>query len=142
MYMTVRVIESGTKGHVGRFVRHYLEMVVAMGLGMGLLHPIWMLATGGSAEGGVLHSTELMLLVMGTSMALPMATLMRYRRHGWPATLRMSAVMYVGLALPLPALWIGVLGSDGVMVVGHVLMLALMLVEMLRHSEEYAGRHH
>ena len=101
-----------------------------------------MLATAGSAEGGVLHSTELMLLVMGTSMALPMAALMRYRRHGWPATLRMSAVMYLGLALPLPALWVGALGAGGVMVVGHVLMLALMLVEMLRHGEEYAGRHH
>ena len=99
-----------------------------------------MLATAGSAEGGVLHSTELMMLVMGTSWA--MAALMRYRRHGWPATLRMSAVMYLGLALPLPALWIGALGAGGVMVVGHVLMLALMLVEMLRHGEEYAGRHH
>ena len=142
MNMTVRVVEDVPEFHVGRFVRHYLEMVVAMGLGMGLLHPVWMLATAGSAEGGVLHSTELMLLVMGTSMALPMAALMRYRRHGWPATLRMSAVMYLGLALPLPALWVGALGAGGVMVVGHVLMLALMLVEMLRHGEEYAGRHH
>jgi hypothetical protein len=117
-------------------------MVLVMALGMGLLHPVWMLATAGAAEDAPLRSTEVMLLVMATSMALPMAAWMRHRKHTWAATTRMSALMYVGLALPLPLLWAGVTTRDGVMVVGHVLMLVLMLVEMLARREDYVGHHH
>jgi len=139
--MTVRITETTHIPRVGTFVRHYVEMVVAMALGMGLLHPVWMLATHGAAEDSRLRSTEVMLVVMATSMALPMAAWMRYRKHGWAATARMSAVMYVGLPLPLPLLWAGMTSPEGVMVAGHLLMLALMLVEMVAHREEYAGHH-
>ncbi len=139
--MTVRIAETTHSQGIGTLVRHYVEMVVAMGLGMGLLHPVWMVVTDGAAEDGVVRSTEVTLLVMATAMAVPMAAWMRYRKHAWGATLRMSALMYLGLALPLPLLWAGATSADGVMVAGHVLMLALMAVEMLAHREEYAAHH-
>jgi hypothetical protein len=139
--MTVRIAETTHVPHVTTFVRHYVEMVVAMALGMGLLHPVWMLATHGAADDAAVRSTEVMVLVMATSMALPMAAWMWHHKHGWAAVARMSALMYLGLALPMPLLWADLTSRGGVLAAGHVLMLVLMLAEMLAHGEEYAGHH-
>ena len=126
---------------IRRFALHYVEMVVAMLVGMMLLWPVWMLATGGAGDGSVLRSVEVESLVMATTMAAPMAGWMRFRGHGWAPTLEMSAAMYVGFLLTFPLLWAGTLGADGVMLVGHVGMFLLMLVAMLWRWEEYAGCH-
>ena len=128
---------------VRRFVLHYLEMLLAMGIGMLLLYPLWMLLTQNADPASVLRSTEVRSLAMATTMALPMAGWMRVRGHHWPLALEMSAAMYAGFVILFPALWIGALDADDVLTYGHLLMLAFMLVAMLRRREEYAGhRHH
>lgn len=128
---------------VRRFALHYVEMVVAMLVGMMVLYPVWMLATTGADPSGALRSTEVESLVMATTMAVPMAAWMRFRGHRWAPALEMSAAMYAGFVLVFPFHWAGVAGDTDVMMVGHVLMFALMLVAMLLRWEEYAGhRHH
>ena len=123
---------------VGRFVRHYLEMVAAMLLGMMALYPLWLLATSGVDESGLLTSVEVESLVMATTMAVPMAAWMRFRGHAWAPTLEMSAAMYAGFVAMFPLHWAGAVGEHGVMMVGHVAMFVLMLAAMVWRREEYA----
>jgi len=121
---------------------HYVQMVVVMLVGMMLLWPLWMLATAGADDGTAVRAVEAESLAMATMMALPMAAWMRFRGHGWTSTLEMSTAMYVGFLATFPFLWAGELDADGVMMVGHVSMLALMLVAMVRRREEYADGCH
>jgi uncharacterized membrane protein YfcA len=124
-----------------RFARHYIEMVIAMAVGMVLLHPLWMLASRGAAPTGVLRAAEIESLVMATTMAIGMVAWMRYRRHAWRHILEMSAAMYAGFVVLFPALWLQLLAPDDVLSYGHVLMLIFMLVIMLWRREVYVAAH-
>lgn len=126
---------------IRRFALHYGEMVLAMLVGMMVLWPAWVLVSSGAGMSAALRSVEVETLVMATTMALPMAAWMRFRGHAWGPTLEMSAAMYAGFVVALPAYWAGGLGFHGVMMVGHVAMFSLMLVAMLWRWEEYAGCH-
>ena len=125
----------------GYFVRHYLEMVVAMLVGMIALGPMWSLAGDALGFSAVLHLPEPMVLVMATNMSIAMCAWMRYRGHGWAATLEMAAAMYLPFLLLFPPLWLGSLSADGLMLWGHVLMLPAMAAAMLWRLGEYTGHH-
>lgn len=125
----------------GHFVRHYLEMVVAMVVGMIALGPLWSLAGGALGWSAFLDLPEPMVLVMATNMSIAMCAWMRYRAHGWPATLEMAAAMYLPFVVLFPPLWLGVLSTDGLMLWGHVLMLPAMAGAMLWRLDEYTGHH-
>ncbi len=125
------------------FVRHYVEMVVAMFLGMAILGiPAgWALdALGTSMHELHTDAPALMLLAMATTMTVPMVGWMRYRGHGWRPNAEMAASMFIptfGVMALLPA-GIGVMTLMGV---EHVLMLAAMLVAMLLRVGEYTHHH-
>ena len=110
-----------------RFAGHYLEMVVAMVVGMALLAPVWRLAWPGLAD-----SPGLETITMAFDMTVAMGGWMRLRRHPWPHITRMCVAMNLGFVLVLPAYWAGLLTADAMMGLGHGLMLVLMLVAMLR----------
>jgi hypothetical protein len=116
----------------GRFARHYIEMLVAMAVGMAVL-------------GAVLRAfvtfdqPELSALVMATNMSIGMAVWMHYKGHSWRSILEMSAAMYIPYVLLLPPLWFGVLPEHGLHVGGHLLMLPAMAIAMLLRLEEYIG---
>jgi hypothetical protein len=110
-----------------RFALHYLEMVVAMMVGMFALAPLWHLAWPGLMDLPTAH-----VLVMATDMSIGMAVWMRIRKHGWPGIAWMCAAMYVAFAVVLPPYWAGFIDAGTMETAGHVLMLPLMLVVMLR----------
>jgi hypothetical protein len=115
-------------------VRHYVEMVLAMTVGMVVLGAVR------DAIGWTVPFAEhpwTSFLLMATDMAIGMVVWMRLRRHGWPGTLEMSAAMYVPAVL-LPLVWTGLLGSMTFMVVAHVLMFLAMGAVLLRRRHEYA----
>ena len=123
-----------------RFLRHYLEMVAAMLVGMVVL--------GGAVRGvlalaGLAYPTrypELVALEMAVDMSVGMVVWMRYRGHGWAATLEMvAAAMFAPLAVLLPLLWLGAVDGDAVLVLEHVAMLPLMFLVMLRRRAEYGA---
>lgn len=116
------------------FVVHYLQMLVAMFVGMGVLMPLTMPLGDGAG-------VEVNALLMATSMTIGMAAWMAWRRHSWPGIVEMGAAMYLAFVVLFPLLWLGLLSSGGVMLVGHVLMLPAMAVAMLRRREEYLGPH-
>jgi hypothetical protein len=115
-------------------VRHYVEMVLAMTVGMVVLGAVR--DTLGWTVPFAEHPGTSFLL-MATDMAIGMIVWMRIRRHGWPGTLEMSAAMYVPAVL-LPLVWTGLLGAMTFMVVAHVVMFLAMGAVLLRRRNEYA----
>jgi hypothetical protein len=125
-----------------RFLRHYLEMVAAMLVGMVVL---------GAAVRGVLalagltfpaQVPELAALEMAFDMSVGMVAWMRLRGHGWASTLEMAGAMLAPAVALLPLLWLGVISGDALLVVQHLAMLPLMYLVMLRRRGEYGGAAH
>ncbi len=125
-----------------RLLRHYLETVAAMLVGMMVL---------GTALRGVLalaglrypsQYPELAALEMAVTMSVGMVAWMRHRAHGWASALEMAGAMFAPLAVLFPLLWVGVIADDSLVVLEHLAMLPLMLLVMWRRRAEYGGSSH
>ena len=115
-------------------VRHYVEMVLAMLVGMfalGALRALLGLAVPFEQRPGAWY------VLMAFDMSLGMAAWMRYRGHGWAGTLEMCAAMFVPAVL-LPLVWADLMGEMAFMMTAHVVMPVAMLVVLLRRRHEYA----
>ncbi|TDD66828.1 hypothetical protein E1262_21095 [Jiangella aurantiaca] len=126
-----------------RFAGHYVEMVVAMLAGMFVLGGALRAAL---AAGGVAYSIdrypEVVLVEMGLTMTVSMAAWMRVRRHGWAATVEMSAAMLVPALIATALVLLNVISAGTAMIVEHVAMFPLMLAVMLRRRDEYLTHTH
>jgi len=125
-----------------RFLRHYLEMVAAMLVGMVLL---------GAAVRAVLvlvglqfpaQYPELAALEMAFDMSVGMVAWMRHRGHRWTSTLEMAGAMFAPAAALFPLLWLDVIAGDSLLVLEHLAMFPLMYLVMLRRHAEYGGSSH
>jgi hypothetical protein len=125
-----------------RFVRHYIEMVAAMFLGMLVLGAPVLVALGAAGVSSAeLHNDlpAVMLLGMGVTMTVPMLGWMRYRGHGWQPSAEMAASMMVPTFGVTALLWAGLLTDIGaLMTIEHLVMLPSMLAVMLFRREEYS----
>ncbi|MEJ3749134.1 hypothetical protein WEI85_38460 [Actinomycetes bacterium KLBMP 9797] len=119
-----------------RFAAHYVEMVVAMLVGMMALDPVWSFAAPGLTDGPAAHA-----MVMATNMTLGMALWMAIRRHSWPRIAEMSAAMVLPFVALLVPYGLGAISGDTLMAAGHVLMLPLMLAAMLWRRADYTSSH-
>jgi hypothetical protein len=126
---------------VWQFVRHYLEMVVAMVLGMAVLGPLESALLQPMGWQSIRAVPELNALVMATNMTVAMVAWMRYRRHSWAGIGLMAAAMYLPFVVLFPPLWLGVLSAGDMLAVGHMLMLPAMAGAMLLRADEYTGHH-
>jgi hypothetical protein len=129
-----------------RFVRHYVEMVVAMFLGMVVLGAPAMLALGAAGVSSAeleADAPALMLLGMGVTMTVPMVGWMRCRGHGWGPSNEMAASMLIPTAGVIALLGARLVEDIGTLLaIEHAVMLPAMLVAMLLRREEYAGHMH
>jgi len=116
------------------FLRHYLEMVAAMFVGMLVLGPVWT-----ALFPGLSASPAAAAMVMATDMALGMAAWMGARGHGRKAVVEMCVAMYAPFVVLLVPYALGVIDGGALMIGGHVLMFPAMALAMLRHRHEYAG---
>jgi hypothetical protein len=136
-----RGVSSATR----HFIRHYLEMVAAMFLGMIVLGvpADWALRAVGSSTAELTDDAPaLMLLGMAVTMTLPMVAWMRYRGHGWRANAEMAASMVLPTLAAIGALTADVMADVGtLLVVEHVTMLLGMLAAMLLRLDEYTHHH-
>ena len=118
-----------TRPRTGRrwlgFAGHYLEMLVAMGVGMVALAPVWDGLWPGHAD-------------RPDTAALAMAAWMAVRRHTRRGIALMSAAMVVPFAVLAVPYWAGIMPGSWLLPLGHVLMLPLMAVALLLPS----GHHH
>ena len=120
-----------TRGKFKTFAWHYLQMLIAMVVGMMALTPVWNAAFGRLGWSAVLDRADVLSLTMATSMALAMGLWMRFRRHSWISVAYMSAAMYVAFVVFFPFHWAGWMSGDAVLFAGHLLMLPLMAVDMV-----------
>jgi len=127
---------GGRRG-IGPFLRHFVEMFVAMMVGMPLfgmpLRSLQGVLLGPSSVG----IPELRALGMAAAMTVAMVIWMRFRRHSSRATTEMAAAMVVPTVALFPLLWAGIISSGMLVGLGHVLMLPGMLAVMLYRRSEY-----
>ncbi|HLU56007.1 MAG TPA: hypothetical protein VKZ81_11145 [Pseudonocardia sp.] len=112
-----------------RFVAHYVEMVVAMVVGMVALGPLW------PADWVVRPDVHAM--AMALNMTIAMGLWMSVRGHSWARTAEMCAAMVVPFAVLLVPYWLGAISATTVMVAAHVIMFPLMLVVMIWRRCDY-----
>jgi hypothetical protein len=136
------VVSGSERGkRLKRFLRHVIEMTVAMMLGMAVLGMTFRaihLAVFGTGFDAAWHEhTELAVFAM--TFTLPMVALMRYRGHGWERCGEMAAAMFgLAFALLVP-FWLGALSADAVLPLEMALMLPAMIAVMGLRFDEYAG---
>jgi hypothetical protein len=124
-----------------RFVLHYLEMVIAMLVGMAVFAPLWDLAFDAFGASATLDRDDLMAMSMATNMVVGMSLWMWLRGHGFAPIAEMAVAMYLPFVVLLVPMWLGVLSVGALLVLGHVLMLGTMLLAMLRRRAEYSCVH-
>jgi hypothetical protein len=128
------------------FIRHYVEMLIAMFAGMVVLGGPALLAVGAAGVSSAELRSDmpaLLLLGMGVSMTVPMVAWMRYRGHGWPASNEMAGAMMIPTAGLIAVLGAGLVDDVGTLLtIEHVVMLPAMLIAMLLRREEYSGAVH
>jgi hypothetical protein len=126
------------------FIRHYVEMVVAMFLGMAVLGlPAgWALGAAGSSWSELnTDAPALMLLGMAATMTIPMVAWMRYRGHGWRPNTEMAASMILPTFASVGLLAARAMDIDALLAIEHVAMLLAMLAAMLLRRDEYTHHH-
>jgi hypothetical protein len=124
------------KGQIFRFVGHYVEMVLAMFVGMGLLALPWMLIWPGMRDYPVLDT-----LVMAANMTIGMAAWMAIRGHDRRMIVEMSVAMVAPFVVLLAPHATGAITADTLMSAGHVLMFITMLAAMLLRRQVYTHHH-
>ncbi len=126
---------------VARFVSHYVQMSIAMYVGM--LLPVGLLLSMLGLSGLLSRSPEASALLMTGEMVLGMAAWMCIRRHPWRHTVEMSAGMAASTVVAAAASLAGLLPHTAVDsgVVG-TLMWVGMLAAMLVRWRDYAQYGH
>ncbi len=139
------------------FIRHFLEMMVAMVAGMVILgaaaslmlvrlgcthqpsehvglHAHSMMASNTGCASLLNGHVDSLVLVLATNMVVMtvgMGMWMRYRGYTWMHIAEMGGAMYLPFLLLMVLYWANVLGGGIVFIAGHVLMLPAMLGVML-----------
>ena len=121
-----------------KFALHFAEMVVAMVVGMVVLHPVWMFVLDAVGAAGLMHNPYTGALIMATNMTVAMSAWMKFRGHRWRPIVEMGAAMYVPFLVLFVPLGLELIDSGALMLWGHLLMLPAMAVAMLLRPHEYA----
>jgi hypothetical protein len=130
---------------VWRFLRHLLEMIVAMVVGMFVLgasfSELHVLLFGSGYAAAWRDHVGLAAFAMAFNMTVPMVLWMRYRGHRWERCGEMAVAMNLPL-LPLLLLYgLGAIAADGVLASQMMLMIPAMVGAMLYRKEEYSSPH-
>lgn len=123
------------------FWRHFVEMVIAMVVGMAVLgFPFRAIlgSFGYTRDEAVERFPEMVCLMMTFNMAVGMVAWMRLRGHGWRMSAEMTLAMFAATTVTLGMFWLHIITADPMIALMHVLMLPAMLFAMLHRREEYA----
>ena len=141
--MTTTPYDQPRRSHLAGwapFIRHYIEMVLAMAIGMIASMPLGRAAFQAAGVPHLMDHAVPMTLVMATGMAVGMGAWMAFRRHGRRDIAEMTAAMYLPFVILSPATLAGAITGGTLMLAGHALMLLAMLAVMLRRRDHYGYR--
>src|SRR5512132_3205 len=132
-------------GPARRFVRHFLEMLLVMMLGMcvlgGAFGALHVLLFGSGFAAAWRDHVGLAAFAMAFNMTVPMVLWMRYRGHSWERGGEMAAAMNLPLLPAFVLYGLGAIPSQGVLGLQMMLMIPAMLGAMLYRKEEYSAAH-
>jgi hypothetical protein len=132
------------KTGVFRFTRHFIEMVVAMIVGMAALGALWgavVSASGTEFDSFTDDHVVLVALAMAFDMTVAMVLWMRYRGHNWARGAEMGGAMFAPTFVVICMLEFGATSADALIGLQHAVMLPAMLVVMLWRRSEYTRAH-
>lgn len=134
-------MEVSTAHQIWNFVRHYLEMCIAMCVGIGVGDTIYFAIAGAAGYSDPFGQLQVLSLAVVTfSMTAPMIAWMRFRGMDWRLINEMTAAMIILAVLLLAAGLIGLVPMAGLALLEHALMMPFMLVPMLLRADQYTGR--
>src|ERR671910_2956588 len=116
-----------------RFWRHFVEMIVAMVVGMAVLGVPFRAILGSLGytwDDAVARFPEIACVGMTFNMAVGMVAWMRYRGHAWWASVEMTMAMYTATAVALGMFWQHIISVEPLIGLMHVLMVPAMLLTM------------
>lgn len=131
---TVTLAGAGRRGRAVVFLRHLIEMTVAMMVGMmvyGVLVGVVAGARGSSFEQVRGGRPELFVLGMAFAMSVPMVAWMRRRGHDWRSSAEMSAAMFVPALVLIAVYRLGAVPADSVCPLACAAMIPAMVVAMV-----------
>jgi flagellar biosynthetic protein FliP len=115
-------------------------MCAAMWIGMavgGVLFKAILAAFGTTITAARLRYPELVVLVMGVNMTVPMVAWMRHRGHGWRSAAEMGVAMFAPAIPVIALLRSDVIGFGAVCGLYCAVMMAAMLALMRYRRSEY-----
>lgn len=122
-------------------LRHYLEMVVVMLVGMAVLALPAQWLTDALWPGVSADDPTLMLARMAATMTLPMVPWMLWRGHDWRPCLEMAAAMIVPALAVIALFEAGIVAGVGLlMTIEHTAMFVAMFLVMFARAHEYSLR--
>src|SRR5512134_281651 len=96
--------------------RHFVEMVLAMIVGMAVLGVVVQAVCAAVGHPGFfVNHVGMRAPLMTMNMTIGMAMWMRHRGHGWRPIGEMSAAMFVPLAVLIGPFWVGMLSGDALL---------------------------
>jgi hypothetical protein len=139
------VLDQSQDRKVWRFLRHLLEMIVVMMLGMCVLGAAWgafhEIVFGSAFADAWRDYVGLAALAMAFNMTVPMVLWMRYRGHSWERGGEMATAMNLPL-LPLLLLYsLDLIAAQAVLGLQMMLMIPAMVLAMLLRKDEYSAPH-
>lgn len=123
--------EGATSRPAWNFVRHLLEMVLAMAAGMMLLGGLVSLVALALGQSEAFDDTSVEALIMTVNMTIGMVLWMRHRGHSLPQIAEMAGAMFVPFAVLIYPFWAGLITRGALMGAMHILMLPAMVSVML-----------
>ena len=140
------VLEHSQGRRALRFVRHLLEMILVMMIGMCVLgaafRGLHVLVFGSGYAAAWSDHVLLAATAMAFDMTVPMVLWMRYRGHSWERGGEMAFAMNVPLPPLLVLYGLGAIPARGVLGLQMLLMLPAMLLLMVYRREEFSAPHH
>ena len=142
---TQSVLDQRQGRQARRFLRHLLEMIAVMMLGMCVLGAAWgafhEVVFGSAFADAWRDYVVLAAFAMAFNMTVPMVLWMRYRGHNWERGGEMAAAMNLPL-LPLLVLYaLDLIPAQAVLALQMMLMIPAMVLAMLYRKEEYSAPH-
>lgn len=137
-----KIRSSGAK--VGRFSLHYLEMVLAMMVGMPILFSLRSVIPETSSYTAIfVRGTNLYDLARIVFMTVPMVAWMIVRGHGWRYSAEMAFAMSAPLIAVIAVRLLGIGASQEWLIqAGYLGMFLGMLIAMLYRRDHYTGKAH
>jgi hypothetical protein len=131
-------VHAGHEGHTFGFWRHFVEMIVAMAIGMFVGVAVYLIAIAMTFEEALVRHPITILLVVAISMTVPMVVWMRHRGHGWRSCAEMAAAMVIPVIPFLCLVWFNV--TDSALCGAYcAASVAAMLGLMRYRRSEYAA---